>query len=409
MYLTKEEEKMYNGDFGALREWAMRFLAAYGDALRAERLVKVSAACFDQIDDPSHFEWMLPSGLCEEFLKERMAVPTYTATQADTGYGNQIGMSEKDYQKAKYLERQYKDMGVFLTASCAPYLAGWTPTFGSHVASIESSLYVYINSVFGARTLRESYPGIFAIALTGRTPYAELHTDEGRIGNLLVKVEAKLIRPIEHDALGYHVGAFTRDWDRPVFTGMPNDIGSEELKSLGAALQMQGSVGLYHVIGVTPEAPTIESAFGGDKPQETIIVGDSEIKEACAKLSRGGTREIDWVILGCPHYSIKQLARVANLLRGKKIHKDVKLSVCTAPAVRFIADRMGIKDIIESAGAKVIAECWQRGLPNSGIAIATDSAKCAVYASVVYGRRNNLCFGTVEECINAAINKKWDN
>jgi predicted aconitase len=407
MYLTKEEEKMYNGDCGLLCEWAMRFLAAYGDGLKAERLVKVSAACLDQIEDPSHFQWMLPSDLYEEFLKRKMAVPTYTATQADTEYGKQIGMSEKDYLKAKHLERQYKDMGVLLTASCAPYLAGWTPTFGSHVASIESSLYVYINSVFGARTLRESYPSIFAVALTGKTPYVELHTDEGRRGNLLVKVDARLRKTTEYDALGYHVGAFTRDWDRPVFTGIPNEIGSEELKSLGAALQMQGSVGLYHVVGGTPEAPTIKSAFGGDKPQDTITVGDCEIKEAYAKLSRGGAKEVDWVILGCPHYSIKQLARVANMLGRKKIHKDVKLSVCTAPAVRFMANRMGIKDVIESAGGRIVAECWTRGLPNSGITIATDSAKCAVYASVVHGRSNNVCFGTTEECINAAINKKW--
>lgn len=406
--MTKEEEKMFDGEYGPLYEWAMRFLAAYGDGLKAERLVKISAACFDQIEKPDHFEWALPSNLYKEFLKTKMAVPTYTSVQADTEAGKLIGMTEEDYQKAKHLERRYKDMGVFLTASCAAYLAGWTPTFGSHVASIESALYVYINSVFGARTHRESYPGIFAVALTGKTPYAELHTDEGRRGNLLVKVETELKTPIEYDALGYHVGQFVTDWDRPVFTGMRNNIGSEELKSLGAALQMQGSVGLYHIVGVTPEASTIKSAFGCDKPQETIAVEDREIKEACAKLSRGGAQDVDYVILGCPHYSIKQIARVADLLRGKKIHKDVELRVVTPPTVRFIAGRMGIKYVIEKAGGIVLAECWNRGLPTSGITVATDSAKCAVYNSIVK-RRNNVCFGSPEECINAAINKKWGN
>jgi predicted aconitase len=130
------------------------------------------------------------------------------------------------------------------------------PRFGSHVASIESSMYVYTNTVFGARTHRESYPGIFAIALTGKTPHAGLHTTEGRKGNLLVSVTTPLQKTYEYGALGFSIGDFvTEDWNKPVFTGIPRTIGSDELKPLGAALQLQGSVGLYHVVKATLRHP----------------------------------------------------------------------------------------------------------------------------------------------------------
>ena len=289
MYLTKDEEKMYDGEYGKLYEWAMRFLAAYGDGLEAERLVKISAACFDYYRT---LEWVLPPELYDEFFKSRMAVPVYTNVHPDIECWKEIGMSEKAYQNAKSIEMKYANMNVFLTGSCAAYLIGWAPAFGSHVASIESALYVYLNSVLGARTHRESYPGIFAVALTGKTPYTGLHTDEGRRGNLLVKVKTELNDTMQYNALGYHVGAFVTDWDRPVFTGISGDVGTDDLKSLGAALQLQGSVGLYHIVNVTPEAPTIEYAFGGDEPKETITVGKREIKGACEKLSTGGEEKL---------------------------------------------------------------------------------------------------------------------
>jgi predicted aconitase len=415
MYMTEEEDKMYDGEYGPLYEWAMRFLAAYGDGLNAERLVKVSAVLVDQLEKPHYLRPQLSSDLYETFLKTRMAVPTYTST---------LFFTEKDYRNQKDVERQYEDMGVFLTGSCAAHTAGWVPTFGSHVASIESAMYVYTNSVFGARTHRESYPGIFAVALTGKTPYAGLHTEEGRRGNLLVKVEAKM-KTHEYFALGYHVGKLvTEDRNRPVFTGLSDDVGPDELKHLGAALQLQGSVGLYHAVKITPEAPTLEAAFGGDKPQETITVGEDEIGEACTKLNRGEEgQEIDYVILGCPHYSIKQVARVAELLRGKKIHKDVKLGILTAPAVNHIAERMGIKGIIESAGGEIVGggcfRGWirlkesEREKPRRRVSVATDSAKCAWFRVNAIDRSidrsEKPCFGCTEECVNAAISKKWGN
>lgn len=416
MYLSKEEEKMYNGEYGPLYEWGMRFLAAYGDSLQAERLVKVNSAFVDQLEKPHHLRPQLSDELYQQMLKTRMAVPTYTST---------LYFNEDDYRNQHLIKRQYRDMGIFLTGSCAAYTTGWVPTFGSHTASVESAMYSYTNSVFGARTHRESYPGIFAVALIGKTPYAGLHTDEGRNGNLLVKVKAELTKPYEYFALGYHVGVFIQEeWNKPVFTGLPSDIGSDELKHLGAALQSQGSVGLFHVHKVTPEAPTIDAAFGGDKPIETISVEEKDIQDAVDKLNRGEKgQEVDYVILGCPHYSIKQVAEVADLLKGKKIHKDVKLAVLTAPAVRLIADDMGLTDIIHRAGGEVVGggcfggwiqlkegekrlASWERKeIEPRNLTTATDSAKCAWFRA----KSNRVCFGCVEDCVNAAINRKWSD
>ena len=405
MYLTKVEEQMYDGEYGPLYEWGMRFLAAYGEGLRADNLIQVDAVFIDQIGAPHHLKPQLSDELYDNYLKTRMAVPTYTST---------LFFTEEDYRNKELIMKQYQNMGIFLTGSCAAYTSGWVPTFGSHVASIESSMYVYTNSVFGARTHRESYPGIFTIALIGKTPYAGLHTDEGRKGNLLINVKAKLKRPNEYFALGYHIGKrVTEEWNKPVLTGIPVGIGSDELKHLGASLQLQGSVGLFHVVGVTPEAPTMEAAFRGEKPLETITVSNREIRDACTELNRGEGREIDYVILGCPHYSIKQVSKVADLLRGKKIHENTKLGILTAPAVRLMAEQMGFKEIIENAGGEIVeGGCFagwiglneSEGEKRSSLTVATDSAKCAWFRA---NSGDNVSFGSVEDCIHAAINNTW--
>lgn len=405
MYLTKEEEKMYRGEYGLTHEWAMKFLVSYGEAFNAERLTRISSA------GVSWSVWTMgkiPEEVYEGLTRMKMAVPTYTvAGGMPDAHWKEMGISKEDWEKQVESTKTAKSMEFILTETCAPYLAGWIPIKGSHIATVESSCIAYFNSVFGARTHRDSFPSCFASAITGRTPYFGFHTERGRMGNLLVKVEAEPLEQVDYEALGYYVGEIA-GLDVPVFTGIPREVEAEHLKGLGAALATSGGVGLYHIVGVTPEAPTLKAAFGGEKPKDTISVGKEEIKHGRDLLCTGGPEKVDFVMLGCPHYTVKQLARVAELLQGKKVHRDVTLWVFAPSAVRHTGDVMGITDVIKKAGGLVLSgtcPCGARKIPPNTKVMATDAAKQAHYATAYFPV--DMWFGSVEECVNAAITGQW--
>ncbi len=394
MYLTKEEEKAFKGEYGPLQEWAMKFLTKFGDIYDAEKFIEISSA-FTFLPSSRSLEPEIYKALTES----KLAVSTYSHNIGDPE-------SWKDTDSALFERLKTSvDMGIALTATCAPYMCGYCPTNGSHIASVESSCLIYLNSVLGARTHRESFPSIIASAVTGKTPYFGLHTDAGRNGNLLVKVETELSNPADYDALGYFTGEIA-GIDVPVFTGIQGNVGLEEFKGLGAALATSGGVGLYHVVGVTPEAPTVEKAFGADDPEETVSFCDDELKEAKEHLSTHGSEEVDYVVLGCPHLSIKEIMRVAELVKGKKVHDDVNLWLITTPATRLHAEMRGLRDVIKAAGGHVAASrCWSRFTPIPKV-MATDAAKLAHYARAHYTAAD-FWFGSLEECVKAALTGRW--
>jgi hypothetical protein len=219
-----------------------------------------------------------------------------------------------------------------------------------------------------------------------------------------VKVETELSTPSDYDALGYFTGALA-GIDVPVFTGVTGKVGLEEFKGLGAALATSGGVGLYHVIGVTPEAPSVTAAFQGDTPAETVTFGADELAEAKEHLSTHGPEEVDYVILGCPHLSIKELMDVADLVKGKKVHEGVSLWLLTVPMIRWQAEQMGIRDVIKEAGGNITTVCWSGYTPTPKV-MATDSAKEAHYAPAHYPK-TDFWFGSLEQCINAALTGRW--
>ena len=407
MYLTNDEERMFQGEYGPVKEWAMKFMVEYGDALGAERLIPIESA---YIAWSFTLEDRLPRNVFRQMAKTEMAVPTYTNCLPDLENASEYGLTDQQVEKQRNLEEAARNIGVMLIGTCVPYEAGWIPVAKTHVASGESSVINFVNSYFNARTLREGYPSKWAAALTGKAPFADLHTDEGRRGDLLVKLNLGSCETSDYDALGYHVGDMP--FDVPVFAGMPKRVKIGQLKQMGAALATSGSVGMYHIVGITAESPTVKAAFQGDNPQETVEIGNEELNEAYRRLSTHGDERVNHVLLGCPHYTLEQLMSAAALLRGKRLHRETKLWILVPPSVRCIAERMGLANDVRTAGGSLLTGCWNKGSLTggmdlrSGMTLVTDSAKCAHYSRSAYPGID-VWFGTRSRCIEAAITGKW--
>jgi len=372
LYLTKEQEKMLNGEHGEVVERSFRLLLRLGEIYGADRMipvgsVQVAGVSYKSIGDPG-LEFL--EDIAEKGAKVR--VPTTL---------NPLGMDLEDWRELgfpeDFAERQlriidtFKKMGIMMTATCTPYLVGNLPRFGEHIAWSESSAVSFANSVIGARTNREGGPSALAAALCGVTPNYGLHLDENRRPSFLVKVDAELKTNSDFGALGYHVGKIVKD-KVPYFQEIKGaDV--DQLKALGAAMAASGAVALYHIDGLTPEAGLMDPSG-----LETIEVGDRELREAYEKLNTGNDPDI--IILGCPHASLKEIATLACKLEGKRLRKP--LWICTSRITKEAATRMGFTELIEKAGGKVVADTCAVVSPIEQMGYKTtavDSGKAANY------------------------------
>jgi len=311
---------------------------------------------------------------------------------------NPAGMDIEDWQRlnvpAGFAQKQlrimdaFKRMGVVVSATCTPYLAGNLPRFREHIAWSESSAISFSNSVIGARTNREGGPSALAAALCGVTPNYGLHLDENRKAQVAVQVDAKLEDSADYGALGYVVGKQVKN-RIPYFRGIKG-ADSDQLKALGASMAASGAVALYHVEDITPEAHLMDT-----KGLETLSVSEKDLDETFSKLSTG--KEADIVILGCPHSSLKEIMAVARKLEGKKLKKP--LWICTSRMVKEAANRMGFTEVIESAGGKLVADTCMVVAPIEDMGYKTtavNSGKAANYLpgfckqSVVFARLDTI-------------------
>ena len=292
--------------------------------------------------------------------------------------------------------------------TCTPYLVGNVPMKGEHCAWMESSAVVYINGALGACTNTEGRESAGAAALTGKIPFWGYHVPENRFGTHLVKVEREVDDITEWGLLGYYIGEIVQE-RIPVLDGIRHLPNLAKLKHFGAAAASSGGVEMYHIPTLTPEARSLEEAFGGKEPQAVLNYGQAERRIACDNLNaRNSSNNIDYVMLGCPHYSLDQLWQVCKLLEGRRINANTALWIFTPRALAAVADRNGYTKIIADAGGTLMSDtCSAIGqvLPRGVKVAATDSAKQAHYLPSIMGVPT--WFGTMKECIDAAITGRW--
>jgi len=425
MNLTPDEQEMLDGRKGRATQKAMELLVRYADALGAERFVDTrnvagvpgSANPFlqnyykdkgaDGLDAIfSHFD--LDS---DELIEVPPAlVPTsHLQGGADPSAWQTIGVKVEVFRN--YQEREAfaaaHDVGILKT--CTPYLAGNVPARGEHLAWMESSAVIYANSVLGARTNTEGRESTSAAMLTGKIPDWGLHQTEHRYGTHRIDVDVAIDSVMDWGMLGYYVGDVVQE-RIPVVVGTYSQPEIVRLKHFGAAASSSGGVEMYHIVGVTPEAESLEMAFGPKTPIETFRYGKDEQRRVYDRLNANASDpNVDFVMLGCPHAALEQLREAATLLDGRAISGNTRLWIFTSRAVRTEADAAGYTKAIAAAGGVVMTDtcsAFAQALPPGTKVAALDSAKQAHYLPAIMGVQ--AWFGTTRDCIEAAITGRWN-
>jgi len=419
MHLADHERAMRDGDHGPAKAKAMDLLIRYGEALGADRLVETNnvAGAFNA-STPSVRE-LVKRGFDTVFSElnldsqETVPIPKMAANtcQLITGIDNDNwaiqGIPEELVVQQKAAEAHFGALGINMFATCTPYQVGNVPVKGEHCAWMESSAVVYCNSVLGARTNTEGKESTGAAALTGHIPYWGYHIPENRRGTHLVEVDVEVDDIMDWGLLGYWLGEIVQE-DVPVLTGRLKQPSLIKLKHFGAAAASSGGVEMYHVPGVTPEARDVDEAFGGRRIVERLRYGPAERRLAYDNLNCAQERDVDFVMLGCPHNAIEQVATIALAVEGKKLHPNTQMWVHTPRALREVAARNGYVKMIEDAGGVVMSDTCpaiSRYAPKGTRVIATDSAKQAHYLPAILGLP--VWFGTVQDCVATALTGKW--
>lgn len=421
MRLTDEEKRMRDGAEGDAVAAAMDLLIRYGEALQAERLVDTRNVAGTMTQpSPAKAQLVREGGWAKAYAVinldsdaeldiPRMKVPT---CQLQHGFSDDAdgltGYSRQAIELQGDAESYFSERGVNILATCTPYQVGNLPVRGEHCAWMESSAVVYANSVLGARTNCEGGASTGAAALTGKIPYWGLHLPENRFATHLVRADARVESFQDWGMFGYFVGEQVQE-ARPAVIGDLAQPDLTDLKHFGAATATSGGVELYHLPGITPEAPTLEAAFGSTPIPEPLVYGEAERRWAYETLNaQGESEDVDFVLLGCPHASLDQLAELAYLLEGKRLHEGTQLWVMTPRALRTMADRNGYTRAITRAGGHVLTDscpAMSRAAPPGTRVFATDSAKQAHYLPAILGIE--AWFGTLAECVDAALTGRW--
>ncbi|MDX1432763.1 MAG: aconitase X catalytic domain-containing protein [Gammaproteobacteria bacterium] len=408
LLLDDRDRALLDGSEGEAMRFAMQVVVRAAEIARAERLEDISFAHIDACfyNGQAHVDfarYMVDNGA-------RLAVRAWTNTSLVSQIDEEIRPREDDpvvIGGARLLMDLYERLGCEPVWTCAPYQLPERPELGEHIVASESNAVAFYNSVIGARSNKYGDYLDVCAALVGRVPYAGLHTDEGRRGELLVRLDAvppALRREdIFHHVLGHYLGRLAGS-RVAVIEGLPADSNDDQLKAVSAAAAASGAVALFHALGVTPEAPDADTAFQGRAPAQVVDVDPAALVEARDSLSVGGAGTLAMVALGTPHFSFTEFERLVPLIDGRRVHADTLFYVSTSRHVRARIERQGWTPILERAGVRVIVDTctyFSPAVRGCRGRVMTNSAKWAYYAPGMLPVEP--VFGSLEECVESAV------
>jgi predicted aconitase len=406
--LRESDRALLAGAEGPAARLAMRIVVEMARVAGAAQLIDVASA---------HVDGCLYHGragldFAERLLRDGAAVrvpTTLNVASLDLLHPDRFRGDPETAGAARRLMDAYVAMGCRQTWTCAPYQLPERPRFGQHVAWAESNAIVFANSVLGARTARYGDFIDICAAITGRVPNAGLHLTDRRRGQLVFDVHALPERLLDQDVLypllGHLIGARSGRLV-PVVDGLPAGVTEDRLKAVGAAAASSGEVGLVHVVGSTPEAPTLAEALHHRPPLEVVEVTPGMVRAARDQLTSAGTGEagLVGVNVGTPHFSEAEFGQLMALLGGRPVHPEVEFYASTSRHVLARIDALGWAAALEAAGVRLVVDTCTYVtsiLEHTSGVVMTSSAKWAWYAPGNLGVR--VALGSLRECVESAV------
>lgn len=405
--LSDEETALLRGSRGRAVQFAMEVLVKMGQIQGAQRMVPITSAHVDgcAYEGDAIVDFV-------EFLAQadgHVAVPTtLNAISIERGSWRRLNIPEAFGEKAGRVVDGYLQMGCRPTFTCSPYQVGHTPALGEHVAWAESNAIAYANSILGARTDRYGDFLDISAALAGRVPEVGLHRTENRRARIVIQLGDDMDDAIRHhDAfyplLGYWVG-LEAGGRVPAIVGIPSDTSADRLKALLAASASSGAVALMHLVGLTPEAPTLDAALNGDPPDRVVEVTRAELRATFEELDGGYREAVHAVVLGSPHFSAEEFRELAVLVRGRSKHESLRFLITTNRTARDAARAQGTLSTVEAFGAEVIADTCILLAPLLGREVRTMMTNSGKYAHYSPGRLGvDVLFGSLKDCVETAV------
>ncbi|MFQ5628139.1 MAG: aconitase X [bacterium] len=404
--LTPYDKSLLAGEHGPAAKMAMSILVRMLPVYGTDRFLDIEAAHIDSTVYQGVATMEYAEKLAE--MGAKVKVPSTLNVSGVDEYGWKEWAVPKDYAQNAYRQMvAYQSMDCIPTWTCAPYQTEYRPEFGQQIAWGESNAIAFANSVIGART--ERYPDLMDIcaAITGRAPAAGLHLSENRAGQVLLRLQGIRHELQEDDSfypvLGHLLGKIAPD-RIPVIEGMDAAPSDDQLKALCAAAASSGATALFHIVGITPEAPTFGEVFQKRQPQETIDICLLDLVAARNELTTTKGKSVDLVVLGSPHFSLAEFKKLAPLISGCRRHAEVKFLVTSSRGVVALAKSMGLLEPLEDFGGKLTVDtCILTSpmLPPEIKVLMTNSAKFAYYSPGLLNTQ--VVFGSLEDCVNSAI------
>lgn len=411
--LDEQERRWLSGADGAAIQLAMRLVLSAAEASAADRFIPIEMAHVNSC----HYSGSMSLDFAEFLLANgaKLAVPTHTNASLISCSSPDVrpeAASPDEVKGARRLMEIYEALGCSTMWTCAPYQQSeGRATFGQHVVGSESNAVAFTNSVLGARTNKYGDLLDISAAIVGRVPYSGLHTDDGRRATHLFDIsglgsEAMADPNLPH-LLGVVLGQ-TVDSRIGVVVGL--DAASEdELKAIAAASSASGGVGLFHVVGVTPEAPSLDTATHSTALSHETKVTEHHLDNAAAQLTTAkGTEPLRAVCLGTPHFSINEFMSTIDLLGGRRVARSVEMLVTTSRAVASELELRRLDGVLEEANVRVVLDTCTYYPPRptgvDGLTL-TNSAKWAYYARGLLDIP--VGFTSLEVCVESAVAGRW--
>jgi predicted aconitase len=403
--LTERDQAILAGEEGRAAQIALRIVIRIAVVQGAKKLLDISNV---------HVGGSIYTGQASLYVIETLAelgaqvrVPTsINAISIDRLRWRDQNVDPEFAGYADRLATAFEKMGAKPIFSCTPYVFPDSPKLGDDIVWAESNAIVYSNSVLGARTNRHGDFLDICAAITGRAPYCGLHLDENRKGNFLINVPRLTnLDSSFYTVLGYLIGKHAGS-DIPVINGLDEKPKIEDLKYLSSTLATSGAVGLFHMVGVTPEAPTLKQALGGGNASRTLDVTREELLSVFTKLSTAHDEKLDLVLLGSPHFTLGDFKELAELVVGKQANGKCDVLITTSQFIYKQAQETGYVERIERFGARVSTDlclCMLNAsmFPPSTKTAMTNSGKFAHYGPGLIGK--GVYFGSLQDCVNSAI------